>query len=258
MSELIPAISAISHHLLKKIPELATKHFMEWCSDDMRERRLKRLIEILTDAEKIAKEKGISVDDMRTLADHVGLPWLERASLQDDNDLRKAWANLFVSSTTDEKGDIYSIYVSILGELAPIDCKTLEYFISRSIAKNDDHSLIALPLTDSQVREALSATGFDERWVQISIENLIHQSCLVRCLPATLKGGVSSYGGMSDVISVTNLGINFYIAVTNKDLVSDAPTLSQEEIDNRRGIITVTSGGQTNPAVAHASSIRVQ
>lgn len=256
MSDLIPAISAVSH-LLNKFQISDVKNILKWPSDETKARRLKRLIEILADVEKIAKEKGISVDDMRTLADHVGLPWLEKASLQDDNDLRKAWANLFISSSTGEESDIHSIYVNILGELAPIDCKTLEYFVSNGIVKNSGHDLMSLPLPDSQILEALSAAGFKDPWTQVSIENLIRQSCLVRCLPATLTGGVSSYGGMSDVISVTNLGVNFYEAVTGKDVVSAAPTLSDDEINDRRGIITVTRGGQTTPAVVHGTQVRI-
>lgn len=252
----LPDILSRVSPLLDKLPFSFMKQLDEWAGDAVRERRLRRLAEILSEAHEIAKQRGLPVESMQTLADHVGLPWVDKASLQDNADLREAWANLFVSMATDE-ADFHATYVSILGEMTPVDCKVLAHVVTHGLALTADRNLALLPMPDADIHRAMSATGHDEGRVQISIESLIRQACLIRSLPAPLKADVSMYGGLPEVISATTLGINFFSAASGSDLFSLAPVLSEEQIKERRGIVETTSRGHTAPAVALASTIRV-
>lgn len=253
---LLPDVLSKISPLLEKLPFSFAKQVDEWAGDAIRRRRLRRLAETVNEAHEIAKEKGLPVESMRVVADHVGLPWAEKATLQDDVDLRKAWANLFVSMATDEV-DVHAIYVSILGEMTPLDCKVLEHVVTRGLAQTCDRRLALLPMSDADIHQALSAIGCDEGRVQMSIESLIRQACLIRSLPAPLKADISLYGGLPEVISATTLGMNFFSAASGSDLFSLVPVLSEEQIKERLGIVEITSRGHNAPAVALASTIRV-
>ena len=260
MSEtLLKVTSSAVSSLLDKLPFSFAKQLDEWSADAIRSRRLHRLVQILEEAHTLAEQRGLSVESMRVLADHVGLPWVEKATLHDDADLRTTWASLFVSMTTDSKLDVHATYVSILGEMTSLDCKVLEYIVTHGLVKNadDDDGLVLVPLSDDDIRKALSRDGCDEGRIQISVESLVRQACLIRIPPAPLRPGISMYGGLPEVISATTLGMNFFSAASGTDLSTLAPVLSEDQIKERIGIVEVTRSGDRFPAVALASSIRV-
>lgn len=258
MSEtMLKATSSAVSSLLDKLPFSFAKQLDEWSADAIRNRRLHRLVQTLEEAHALAEQRGLSIESMRVLSDHVGLPWAEKATLQDNTDLRTAWASLFVSMTTDSKLDVHTTYVSILGEMTSLDCKVLEYIVTHGLVQNADGRLVLVPLSDDDVRKTLSCDDCDEGRIQISIENLVRQACLIRMPPTPLRAGISMYGGLPEVISATTLGMNFFSAASGTDLSILAPALSEDQIKERIGIVEITRSGDRFPAVAHASSIRV-
>ena len=258
MSEtLLKATSSAVSSLLDKLPFSFAKQLDEWGADAIRIRRLNRLVQILEEAHALAEQRGVSVKSMRVLADHVGLPWVEKATLHDNTDLRTAWASLFVSMTTDPKFDVHATYVSILGEMTSLDCKVLEYIVTHGLVQDADGEFVLVPFADDDIRKALSCDGCDGGRIQIAIESLVRQACLIRVPPAPLRAGISMYGGLPEVISATTLGMNFFSAASGTDLSTLAPVLSEDQIKKRIGIVEITRSGDRFPAVAHASSIRV-
>ena len=93
--------------LAAKLPSYSLKKLGEHFGDQYKLRRLRRLMVVLEKAQEFAQDQGISDSEMRVLADHVGLPWIERASMRDEDELQHAWAHLFVEITTSDEVDLH-------------------------------------------------------------------------------------------------------------------------------------------------------
>ena len=252
----MPVVTAAVTALIDKLPVSLFTQLNEYAADMVRERRVRRLVAILEKVDVLASERGLSEEQMHKLADHVGLPWLEKATLHDDADLQAAWANLFVAITTDSDAALNATYVSILDGLNSMDCKVLEHIVSNGIVQDEEQELVLTPLADEEICRAMSDNSYGIDKIQISIENLVRQGCLVRSSPAPMKPELSVYGGLLQVISATALGINFYSAASGVDLSSIAPVLNPEQLRDRLGVVDVTSRSRTGAAVVLASSIR--
>ena len=220
--------------LLNKLPFSFLKQVDEWAGDAIRTRRLRRLVKILEEAHKIATERGLSTESMHVLADHVGLPWVDKASLRDEDDIRRAWASLFVTMATDSESDVHATYVNIMGGIDPLDCKVLDYVMSNGLVQTSDSQLVLAPLLDINIRNAMAVVGREPMRLQMSIENLVRQGCLDRF--AKKPSDKSFYYGAAEVVMATTTGMHFYAAASGVDLISLAPVLSEEELKVRLGI----------------------
>ena len=83
--------------LADKLPLAFVKQLDEWAGDAVRERRFRSLVGVLEKAVAFAEEHGLDMNKARTLALHVGLPWIDKASLCEDDFLQEKWAGLLVS-----------------------------------------------------------------------------------------------------------------------------------------------------------------
>ena len=72
-------------------------------SDRVKFWRLKNLISISEKFDRICKEKNLRPEDLRPLTIAVGLPMLEYAANEEEDELQELWANLMVSATTDSE-----------------------------------------------------------------------------------------------------------------------------------------------------------
>ncbi len=138
MPDLPVTIAEAARALVDKLPLSILHQLDELGGDKIKMRRLRRLVSILEEAERIAKSKGILPDDMKVLADHVGLPWMDKASLRDDEQLQNAWANLFVAITTEDNEDLHGNCVRILGEMNPWDCRVLDHVVKNAVILPSD------------------------------------------------------------------------------------------------------------------------
>ncbi len=245
--------------LLNKLPLSFMKQLDEWAGEAFKVRRLLRLAETFILVSEMAEERGKSVDSMRVLADHVGLPWAEKASLRDDQDLRKAWANLFFAAATQDNGDLHANCVHILGEMNPWDTRVLDYMVRNAVVLSSDggDGYIATPVYENKVISAIASEQECEGQTHFSIQNLIRLGCLSRIVPAPIDTDGQVYGTLREALAVSVTGVNLYCLSTGQELHSFAPILSEEQIKERVDIVEVTSGGRTAPAVALGSTIRM-
>ena len=227
-------ISQAASVLLNKLPLSFLKQLDEWAGDAVRTRRLHRLVKTLEEAHNIATERALSAESMHVLADHVGLPWVDKASLRDEEDIRKAWASLFVTMTTETESDVHATYVNIMGGIGPLDCKVLDYVMTNGLVQTADRQLVLTPLWDISIRNAMTVVEREPMSLQMSIENLVRQGCLDRF--AKKPSDKSFYYGAAEVIMATTTGMHFYAAASGVDLFSLAPVLSEEELKERLGI----------------------
>ena len=72
-------------------------------SDRVKFWRLKNLIHISEKFERICKEKNLDPTKLRPLTIAVGLPMLEHAANEEEDELQELWANLMVSATTNSE-----------------------------------------------------------------------------------------------------------------------------------------------------------
>ena len=201
---------------LRKLPiGPAKRQIGEWVGDSLRLSRLKHLASIMEKMHRFAAKRGLTPEQAKALALHVGLPWIEKATLCEDESLQEKWAALLLSLVT-EKHPEYSAgatYVRILGELDPWDCKVLDYMVregglSKSLFRQ-------VSLWDELIEAVPDPEGHAGRTV-LSIEKLVRVGCLAKSDTYVSRQdlGISLYGGIASYVSLTVTGLKFHIAVS--------------------------------------------
>ena len=232
------AIAEAARALIEKLPLSSLHQLDELGGDKIRLRRLRRLVPILEEAYQLAEAKGISPNDMKVIADHIGLPWMEKASLRDDEILQRAWAQLFVAIMTAENEDLHSTCVHILGEMNPWDCRVLDHMVRNAVVLRSEGvgGYTPIPVHDEEILTALGDEQENHIRTRTSIDNLIRLGCIGRSLPAPIKVGGPAYATLREVLVVTMTGVNLYCASTGQELESVAPVRSEDEIIDILGI----------------------
>ena len=239
MDDLPLTIASTVRQLVDKLPLSLLKQLDELAGDAVRIRRLRRLVSVLEQAHKIAQDRGIPPSDMRVLADHVGLPWLDKASLRDETELQHAWACLFVTITTSSDDDLHGTYVRMLGEMQPWDCKVLDYMVRNRVALrlgDDSPGYIVMPTPQEEIVSALFSDGQNDGRTRFSIENLLRLGCLVSSAKVPLHPSPTAWGVVAEVVSVTMTGVNLYCAASGQEFEAIVPKLSDDDIRRRSGV----------------------
>ena len=238
MTDLPVTIGEAARALIDKLPLSFLQQLDELGGDAIRLRRLRRLVCTLEEAHRIAETKGIQPNDMRMLADHIGLPWMDKASLRDDEDLQKAWANLFVAIATQGDEDLHGNCVHILGEMNPWDCRVLDHVVRHGLVLPSDggDGFIAIPVHEDDIVSSIASEQDRQAQTRISVENLVRLGCVVRSVPAPIQTGGAVYGTLREALAVSATGVNLYCASTGQELESFAPVRTEDEIIDMLGL----------------------
>lgn len=89
-------------------------------ADPLRDRRQRRLGQIADRAAEILAERGAEASE---LADDVSIPFLEAATLTDDETLQEQWAQLLATYSTEPATP--KALLSVLKELSPLEARFL-------------------------------------------------------------------------------------------------------------------------------------
>ena len=204
---------------VKKLPlGPAKQHMGELIGDSVRLWRLRHLARIMEKVHVSADRRGLDSTQAEVLALHVGLPWIEKASLCENDELQDRWAELFLTLTAEEHPE-YSAgatYVRILGELDAWDCKVLDYMVEEGGLSK---SFFRQMLFWQELMEAVPAPKGDPSRTVLSIEKLSRCGCLETSdvHPSRQDNGINMYGGIQRWVSLTVTGLKFYIAVTGRE-----------------------------------------
>lgn len=113
-------------------------------------------------AEQVIVDAALILDDADRRATKVPgrvlLPLLQAASVEEDTDLRRMWATLLANSADSARGaDMLPGFVSILGELAPVEALILEsvYFQSQ----DDPNHVGYVPGDDGTILKLYAGRG---------------------------------------------------------------------------------------------------
>ena len=219
VTELSELMGSPAWKWVKKLPLGPAKEQMgEFIGDSVRLWRLRHLARIMEKVHQLAVKKGLDSTQAKPLALHVGLPWVEKASLCDTDELQERWAELFLSLTTEEHPE-YSAgatYVRILGEFDAWDCKVLEYMVKQGgLSKSRFRQILFW----EELVGAVPAPESDPSRTVLSIEKLVRCGCLETSdvHPSRNDNGINMYGGIQRWISLTVTGLKFHIAVTGSE-----------------------------------------
>ena len=95
-------------------------------ADALKEKRYKNIVRLQVETEKFI------IQNTKKIPLSFAYKLLDKASLEENEDLIKNWAELLANSMDiDFKGKIRKIYIDILDSLEPIDAKLLEFLASK-------------------------------------------------------------------------------------------------------------------------------
>ena len=144
--------------------------------DKLKYYRINNAIALHQNAVKNLESKGIDPKDYNTLAAKIGIPLIENATLEDNEELGTLWANLLTNALDPNfSGDISIIHVSLLKEMMPVDVKILHM-----VYNEKQHRWLESKLDDVRFSRALIAKSLktDIDKIEISLLNLMRLGCI--------------------------------------------------------------------------------
>jgi hypothetical protein len=190
----------------------AIKNGLGLIGDKLAYYRLERAMELQHKVEQRLKAKGINAK--RYVPVSFGLPILEKATVEENDDLQKLWANL-LTNALDPKytGNITRNFVSILSDIEPSDARILDLVVKEYLGLTDEQKAQAL----FELAKISAHTGVPLAECENSVRNLMRLGLFK---PGTVQGGVqfgehklSAYKD-TELFGVTGLGVAFHKAVT--------------------------------------------
>lgn len=160
--------------------------------------RQQRLMDRVTEFNK----QRIAQGQMRAVPLKIGIPIIENASLEENNDLQDLWANLLSSAQNNQKEEINNLrYIEILKQITLIEAKILQ-FMQESIMQEyaNDPTKNRQTITFRQVI-LMTALGVGETQEQEYLADNLKRLELIRKISIDDSG--------YDVIQLTMLGSRF-------------------------------------------------
>lgn len=167
-------------------------------------RRTENLIRIMKSAQAKLDEAGLKPEERNAIALKLGLPIIEKASLEEDPTLQELWANLLANALNPEHSEkVKRIFIDIIQNLSPFDALILNSFTLST------HPL--LTLSDNKVAVGTKDGYKDYPYdvVQTSINVLVALDLLTDVAPSkNFFAGENSILQQSE-IHLTHLGVLF-------------------------------------------------
>lgn len=123
--------------------------------DPIRTRRIERGIDLSVRVQKKLQEAGTS--DIQSIADKVGVPLIESATLEDEPTLKEMWVNLLVAAVSGY--EVEKNFVKTLDLFTPSNARLLNYLYPLRYAKNHE-------LRKFSAGDACSEAGVEEHDVR--------------------------------------------------------------------------------------------
>ena len=189
--------------------------------------------------EQRCKALGLDPKNAQSLDDPaLGLLFIDKASLQDDEFLQQRWANLLVSFMDPNSElnpadfQLDTTYIEIMSQFSKLDCQVLDYIVEHGLAYrysedqqggDRNRQLTAVPVVPDTIFEAHPGS-----LAHISVEKLVYLGCAYRepRTPLSPYEGSNSYGGLQQDIVPTLIGLNLALSASGKTpswLQADSP-----------------------------------
>lgn len=210
-----PRNQTIDLTLIRDIAGPASREFGLLISDQIKYWRLKNLTRISRKYEELKRDRGLSGENIRHLRMSVGLPILEKASFEDDDDLQQLWANLILSATSSAESyeDVdanHKTFANALHSMSKVDCRVLEVVVEKGVESQGCNVIRLNNLTEEDVQHE---TKIPLKCLGMPLEKLVSLGLAYRDVKSPLEPGGPL--GLKHVYAPTLLGINMYEACGN-------------------------------------------
>ena len=143
-------------------------------ADTLKFKRWKRQISLIEKAESIITDKKLS-DKMRPISPKLALPIFQNASLEEDESLHDAWANLLVTALNPSCQIPRSSFIDIIRQLEPVDVKILNLIYKNHLEKSEEPREIDEKAVVELVGESLREKYGDNYDVKSTIKDGVTQ-----------------------------------------------------------------------------------
>ncbi len=143
-------------------------------NDKLKYRRWENQLNLWTKANKKLQDLGLEVP-RNELPLKLGLPLIEAASLEDDNQLQELWANLLVNSSTGFSLD--RSYISVLEQLSSLEAEIfLKIYEDVSSSIEDNNFWYAFDPEEKFID--LNSSNISKLNFNLALSNLIRLDCI--------------------------------------------------------------------------------
>jgi len=152
-------------------------------NDKLKYWRWENQVNLISRANKKMENLGIDTPP-KQIPLKLGLPLLEAASLEDNNELQDLWANLLVNSSIGFS--LERSYISVLEELSTLEAEIMMIIYGEigSIEKHDGASIL---YETEEIFKKFISKGISEYDIKLALSNLTRLQCLLRVI--TFGGG---------------------------------------------------------------------
>jgi hypothetical protein len=178
--------------------------------DHLRVIRLERRVRLVERVHHFLSERGMD-GPTRTIALKIGLPLLDHATLEEDDELQDLWARLLVNGGDATSGvEIRRAFVSVLAEMTALDVRNLALIeaASKLNAETASNGVWSYQLPEAAIPFAQGGDrrheGLPPLEVRVSLSNLERLGC------------ISSLTGEQQLVNVTPFGRAFVEACTKQ------------------------------------------
>lgn len=202
-------VAAAANRLAERLFGPAVTNLGEIAGDWVRLWRMANLAAISRPVDRMTERRGLDPAEARRVALSVGLPLLEKASLQDDPFLQEWWAGLIAGAgADDEEGfGLDAVYVTAMAQLTRLDCEILTYVCEHGVGHRIEEGAIEPnPLNPEDISRKYG------QFAHIAIDKLVVLGLIGRILKLPLKPG--GPGGLLEVVIPSMIGLNLYAEAT--------------------------------------------
>jgi len=165
--------------------------------------RYKNILKILDEVNEIRRQREIEGKPI-PISPRYAIPILQKASLEDEEEIQKLWAGLIANATDPTKRlEVKKIFMEILSNLEPLDALVLKTL--KGATDSDEHTFVWLG--------AITGEPLDK--LLISVQNLSRLGC-VRDERPMLVGDMDRW---TTGIRVEEPGTEFHVTLLGRSLL---------------------------------------
>lgn len=163
--------------------------------DKLKHYRLNNAIKLHLKVLEDLKAKGFDPKDCRKIAAKIGIPLIENAALEDDDELHTLWSKLLANALDPNfSSDISIMHVSLLKEMMPLDVKILHVIFDEKKQIFPTKGLDEVSFRRVNIAKFLN-TDIDK--IEISLLNLMRLGCIKG---GNVKTEGIKFGGMPNTV----------------------------------------------------------
>lgn len=167
-------------------------------------RRTKNLISVIKRVQNILDEAGLKPEERNAVSLKLGLPIIEKASLEEDPSLQELWANLLANALNPNHSDkVRTIFIDIIQNLSAFDVLILNAF------HISNYPLVARPQNIIQVYTKEGYKPYPSKTVETSLHVLMGLNLATDMAPTSQLQLGSFNAVQTTEVHLTPLGVLF-------------------------------------------------